>query len=184
MLRILLTSDHLSCGEEEVWEGLTVWVGDNKRDLTITLPYNWAYMSNLVVGTDIFLCGGHMDRDTGEWSTNVLMKYDISDNQCSMVRSVHKARSTAGAAILRGNIYVVGGFDGVFPTNTAEVFCSGTGKWTLISSMRVARSGVKVVAMNSKLGGFAPQLYTLHHTGTPELELGDWKRTEGERLNK
>ncbi len=54
---VLLTSDHLSCGEEEVWEGLTVWVGDNKRDLTITLPYNWAYMSNLVVGTDIFLCG-------------------------------------------------------------------------------------------------------------------------------
>ena len=25
------------------------------------------------------------------------------------------------------------------------------------------------------LGGLAPQLYTLHHTGTPELELGDWK---------
>ena len=25
------------------------------------------------------------------------------------------------------------------------------------------------------LGGLAPQLYTLHRTGTPELELGDWK---------
>ena len=25
------------------------------------------------------------------------------------------------------------------------------------------------------LGGLAPQLYTLHHTGTPELELADWK---------
>ena len=25
------TSDHLSCGEEVVWEGLMVWVGDNKR---------------------------------------------------------------------------------------------------------------------------------------------------------
>ena len=32
MLRILLVSDHLSCWEEEVWEGLMVWVGDNKRD--------------------------------------------------------------------------------------------------------------------------------------------------------
>ena len=33
MLRMLLTSDHLSCWEEEVWEGLMVWVGDNKRDM-------------------------------------------------------------------------------------------------------------------------------------------------------
>ena len=38
------------------------------RDLTITLPYNWAYMATVVVGTDIFLCGGPMDRDQGEWS--------------------------------------------------------------------------------------------------------------------
>ena len=33
MLRILLTSDHLSCGEVEVWEGLMVWVGDNKKNM-------------------------------------------------------------------------------------------------------------------------------------------------------
>ena len=33
MLRMLLTSDHLSCWEEEVWEGLMAWVGDNKRDM-------------------------------------------------------------------------------------------------------------------------------------------------------
>jgi hypothetical protein len=32
-LRMLLVSDHLSCGEEEVWEGLMVWVGDNERDM-------------------------------------------------------------------------------------------------------------------------------------------------------
>ena len=30
---MILTSDHLSCGEEEVWEGLMVWVGDSKRDM-------------------------------------------------------------------------------------------------------------------------------------------------------
>ena len=68
-----------------------------------------------------------------------------------MVRSMHRARSDAGAATLRGNIYVVGGFDGVAPTNTAEVFCPGTGRWGMISPMKVARSGVKVVAMNSLL---------------------------------
>ena len=68
-----------------------------------------------------------------------------------MVRSMHRARSDAGLATLRGNIYVVVGFVGVAPTNTAEVFCPGTGRWSMISPMRVARSGVKVVAMNSML---------------------------------
>ena len=32
------------------------------------------------------------------------------------------------------------------------------------------------------LGGLAPELYTLHHTGTPELELGDWKENRRFRL--
>ncbi len=49
--------------------------------------------------------------------------------------------------ILRGNIYVVGGFDGVALTNTAEVFCPG--RWSMISPMRMAKSGVKVMAMSS-----------------------------------
>ena len=48
----------------------TMW-----RDLTITLLYNWAYMATAVVGTDIFLCGGHMHRIEGEWATRVLMKF-------------------------------------------------------------------------------------------------------------
>lgn len=32
------------------------------------------------------------------------------------------------------------------------------------------------------LGGLAPELYTLHNTGTPELELGDWKENRRFRL--
>ena len=73
---------------------------------------------------------------------------------------MNRARSDAGAATLKGNIYVVGEFDGVAPTNAAEVFCPGTGRWSMISPMRVARSGVKVVAMNGLLyvvGGWDSQ---------------------------
>ena len=33
-----------------------------------------------------------------------------------------------GLSLFRGNIYVVEGFDGVAPRNTAEVFCPGTGE--------------------------------------------------------
>ena len=46
---------------------------------------------------------------------------------------------------------MVGGFDGVAATNTGEIFCPGTRRWSMISPMRVTRSCVKVVAMNSIL---------------------------------
>ena len=45
-------------------------------------------------------------------------KSDISHNQWSMVKSMHRSRSNAGTATLRVNIYVGGGFVEVAPTNT------------------------------------------------------------------
>ena len=171
------------------------------RDLAPTLPYNLSSIGTVVVGTDVFLCGGN--QDGGVWASRMIMKlclntmelsrlsmmregrnyislavhsgciyaiggvnysvtgpvgfssvekYDMNRNQWSMVRSMSMTRSGAGAATLRGNIYVVGGFvDGLFPTSTAEVFCPGTGRWMMISPMRVASGGVKVVAMEGLL---------------------------------
>ena len=44
---------------------------------------------------------------------------------------------------------MVVGFDGVA---TVEIFCPGTGRWSMISPMRMAsRPWVKVVALNSIL---------------------------------
>ena len=44
---------------------------------------------------------------------------------------------------------MVGGFDGVAPTNTAEVFCPVTGRWSMIGPMRMTKSGVKVVVWSA-----------------------------------
>ena len=38
MLRMLLTSDHLSCWEEEVWEGLMAWVGGQQEEYGVDGP--------------------------------------------------------------------------------------------------------------------------------------------------
>ena len=79
-------------------------------------------------------------------------KSDINHNQWSMVKSMHRSRSNAGTATLRVNIYVGGGFVEVAPTDTVQVFCPGTGSWSMmINPMRVGWSWVKVVAMNSML---------------------------------
>jgi len=68
-----------------------------------------------------------------------------------MVSPMNKIRSDAGAATLKGNTYVVGGFDGVAPTNTVEMLSPKTGRWTLIKSIKKARSGVKVIALDGML---------------------------------
>ena len=41
-------------------------------------------------------------------------------------------------------IYICGGFDGVEPTNSVEVFDTNWGAWTSLSPMSRRRSGVKV----------------------------------------
>ena len=64
---------------------------------------------------------------------------------------MRKKRSDFGAAVVGGKIYVVGGFDGTTPTNTAEMFCPISRKWTSLPSMRLPRSGVKAVAINGLL---------------------------------
>jgi hypothetical protein len=79
-------------------------------------------------------------------------KFDIHHNQWSMVKSMHRSRSNAGTATLRVKIYVGEGFVEVASTNTVQVFCPGTGSWSMmINPMRVGWSWVKVVAMNSML---------------------------------
>merc|ERR1719284_823595 len=50
-------------------------------------------------------------------------------------------------------------------------------------AMEMMRGGLVYLSGHlHTLGGLAPELYTLHHTGTPELELGDWKENRRYRL--
>ena len=52
-----------------------------------------------------------------------------------------------------------------------------------IPAMEMMRGGLVYLSGHlHTLGGLAPELYTLHHTGTPELELGDWKENRRFRL--
>ena len=36
MMRMILSSDELSCGEQEVWEGFLKWIGD-KQEMNINM---------------------------------------------------------------------------------------------------------------------------------------------------
>jgi hypothetical protein len=68
------------------------------------------YISIAVHSGYIYAIGGNNHIQ----SLSSVEKYDISHNK--------------GLQLLRATNYVVGGFDGVAPRNTAEVFCPGTGR--------------------------------------------------------
>lgn len=53
-------------------------------------------------------------------------------------------RSTAGVAVLKGRLYVVGGRDGSVCHRSVEAFDPHTNKWTLRAPMNRRRGGVGV----------------------------------------
>ena len=61
------------------------------------------------MGTDIFLCGGHMDRDEGEWATRVLMKFCPNTMEVSRLSMMREPRNYISIAVHSGYIYAIGG---------------------------------------------------------------------------
>ena len=81
-------------------------------------------------------------------------------------------RLAADAAVLGGNIYVVGGCyggyaDGVQELSSVESFDPATGIWTAVAPMNAPRSGHGVVSAQGKLfaaGGFTRDEQGVHKT--------------------
>ena len=78
------------------------------RDLTTTLPENWAYMATVVVGTDVYLCGGHMEGE-GNGATKVLMKFCPNTMKISRLAMMREKRNFLSLSFYSGSIYA---FDG------------------------------------------------------------------------
>ena len=237
-LRMLLTSDQLSCGEEEVWEGLMVWVGKDTRDvvevakmmetirfcliqpdflqqrvhpkveevlskvdfnfpgpfpakprcpqsllfvfggwsgtgpvstisvfdpaaamwtdLSISLPYNWAYMATVVVGTDIFLCGGHMDEE-GDWAARILMKFCPDSMEVSRLSMMRERRNYLSLAVHAGNIYAIGGNNHNTRLKSVEMFDISRNQWSMVRDMNRVRSDAGAATLQGSIyvvGGF------------------------------
>ena len=77
------------------------------KDLTITLPFKWAEMDTVVVGTDIFLCGGHTDREERDWATTptrVLMKFSPNTMDVTRLSMMRVHRDFISLAVHSGYI--------------------------------------------------------------------------------
>ena len=77
------------------------------RDLTTTLPYNWAFMGTVVAGTDVFLCGGTIDG--GEVASRMLMKLCLNTIEVSRLSMMREGRNYFSIAVHSGYIHAIGG---------------------------------------------------------------------------
>eukprot|EP00092_Neocalanus_flemingeri_P015715 GFUD01017009.1.p1 GENE.GFUD01017009.1~~GFUD01017009.1.p1 ORF type:complete len:597 (+),score=175.10 GFUD01017009.1:93-1883(+) len=248
-LKMLLGSDHLSCGEEEVWMGLVRWLGDNQgevdklttimetirfglmdpdfflrnvhphpvfhnsglairveevlsrvslgitrtrhifvrprcpqsflfafggwsgpgpvdtisvydpaaatwRDLTTTLPESWAYMRTVVVGAEVFLCGGELE---GEWATNMVMKFCPNTMEMSRLSMMRERRNGLSVAVHCGSIYAIGGNNSSVSLSSVERFDISLNQWFVVRSMNKTRSDAGAATLRGKIyvvGGF------------------------------
>eukprot|EP00957_Ditylum_brightwellii_P170749 12996525-Ditylum_brightwellii.AAC.1 len=70
---------------------------------------------------------------------------------------MHTKRYNCAAAVLDGQLYVVGGYEGSWKLSSAEVYNPTTKCWSLITNMSHARSSCAAVSLCGKLivvGGY------------------------------
>lgn len=77
--------------------------------------------------------------------------YDPRKNQWSVVSPMVTRRLQFDVAVVGGNLYVVGGRDGLKTLNTVECYNPRTKQWSPVPSMSTHRHGLGVATLNGPL---------------------------------
>nr|CAB3259663.1 kelch-like protein 18 [Phallusia mammillata] len=102
----------------------------------------------------IFAVGGLTS--AGE-ALNTVEKYTPIVGRWELVASMRTCRSRVGVAVLAGQLYAVGGYDGTNRLNTVEIYLPDTDEWCDIKPMQEKRSALGCVAHDDQLfvcGGY------------------------------
>ena len=175
-----MSSDELCFKEEEVWMGLMAWMGNKQaEEVEVTkimetvrfglldpeffqsrvMPHphfqsldNWSSMGSLVVGTDIYLCGGQMIKE-GLSPVKVLMRFSANTMEVTRLSMMRDCRNYVGLAVHSGSIYAIGGVSDGVPMflSSVEKFDISFNQWFRVSSMHKARSAAGVATLRDKI---------------------------------
>uniref|UniRef100_A0A8R1HVH5 BTB domain-containing protein n=1 Tax=Caenorhabditis japonica TaxID=281687 RepID=A0A8R1HVH5_CAEJA len=97
----------------------------------------------------IIFCAGGRGTQGGPFSS--VEAYDWRTNRWFSVADMMSQRRHVGVVSANGNLYAIGGHDGVTHLATAEVFKPSCTQWKRIASMRTARRGIAVASMDSAI---------------------------------
>ena len=114
-------------------------------------------------------------------STGLLEIFDITTGRWSRGPSMPTPRHHAGAAAVRGNIYVVGGRgQGDWSLATVERFSPQDGDWRRVAPLPMAAGGLEVVAADGKVvaigGGDDDKEWVTPATWSLDPSRGTWER--------
>ncbi|XP_039250579.2 kelch-like protein 18 [Styela clava] len=134
---------------------------DKAKDYHLMPERRYEFPPNMVrprcctdVHTMIYAVGGLTS--SGE-ALNIVEKYDPIVGRWVTVSSMKTCRSRVGVAVLAGQLYAVGGYDGSQRLKTVEMFSPDTNEWCDVKPMNMKRSALGCVALDGEIfvcGGF------------------------------
>ncbi|XP_052805467.1 kelch-like protein 18 isoform X2 [Mya arenaria] len=83
--------------------------------------------------------------------------FDPLVSRWSVAEAMSTMRSRVGVAVLNGQLYAIGGYDGQDRLSTVEVFDQSTKRWKKVAAMNCKRSALGAAALNRRLyvlGGY------------------------------
>lgn len=122
----------------------TIYVYDIPNDswsvLGAKLPKNIAYCASATLGTVVYVIGGIDNMGNILRDTYAL---DTGSNTVSSKAPLNIARQNHACAPLSNKIYCFGGDDGVYPTQSIEMYDPSTNTWTQLSvALPIGLSGI------------------------------------------
>ena len=113
------------------------------------------YVETQLLDGRIFAIGGHSGGSGERLRSGEV--YTIGTNQWEGIADMVHPRSDFASVVLHGDIYVMGGFQGVHYQTSIERYNVAEDSWTVVGHLAGPRSGCSAVVANGKiyvLGGF------------------------------
>jgi N-acetylneuraminic acid mutarotase len=98
----------------------------------------------------LYVVGGE-DKFNGNKASNRLVSYDPVTNQWTTLAPMPTARYGAGAGVIGGKLYVVGGYAGSGATNAVEAYDPRTNQWSTLPTALTPRYFTVADVINGKL---------------------------------
>jgi len=109
-------------------------------------------LETVVVGTDVFLGGGHMEEATGHEDSRMFMKFNPNTMKISRLSKMKEYRNYVSLASYKENIYAMGGKDGLGQSlNSVEMYNINLNQWYKIRPMNIARSNAGAATLNGNI---------------------------------
>ena len=145
------------------------------------------------IGGQIYVVGGstvyHTNASANVSATDTVEIYDVATGRWSRGPDMPTARHHAGAAVVGGRLYVVGGRrPGALSLEVAERFDPRTNRWEKLPSLPLGAGGLAVVAAGNRVvalgGGDDGEDWVTPATWSFDPDSNRWQRLADLRLSR